>query len=162
MKNTDLIVGVDLAKNKKSEDYTDMLDLYVMIEEELEKIEAERVKQEKARLAREKETRRIDSLKNVWQKRANKMTLNVKYVEAFNKNNMSVFKNGEYVGIIDHLGKVIVNADVYKAAKQYDGFIVLMNDIKEPTKVLNDSEAPFYRWFTGGLLNTCYNALDVI
>lgn len=125
----------DLAKNKKSEDYTDMLDLYVMIEEELEKIEVERVKQEKARLAREKEARRIDSLKNVWQKRANKMTLNVNSIEAFNKNNISVFKRGEYVGIIDHLGKVIVNADAYKAVKQYDGFIVLMNDAKEPTKV---------------------------
>ncbi len=27
-------------------------------------------------------------------------------------------------------------------------------------KVLDDSNAPFYRWFTGGKLNTCYNALD--
>jgi propionyl-CoA synthetase len=27
-------------------------------------------------------------------------------------------------------------------------------------KVLDESEAPFYRWFTGGRLNTCYNALD--
>jgi propionyl-CoA synthetase len=27
-------------------------------------------------------------------------------------------------------------------------------------KVLDDSKAPFYRWFTGGKLNTCYNALD--
>ncbi len=27
-------------------------------------------------------------------------------------------------------------------------------------KVLDDSRAPFYRWFTGGELNTCYNALD--
>jgi len=26
--------------------------------------------------------------------------------------------------------------------------------------VLDDRSAPFYRWFTGGLLNTCYNALD--
>lgn len=26
--------------------------------------------------------------------------------------------------------------------------------------VLDDSDAPFYRWFTGGRLNTCYNALD--
>jgi propionyl-CoA synthetase len=26
--------------------------------------------------------------------------------------------------------------------------------------VLDDSKAPFYRWFTGGRLNTCYNALD--
>lgn len=27
--------------------------------------------------------------------------------------------------------------------------------------VLDASQAPFYRWFTGGELNTCYNALDV-
>ena len=27
-------------------------------------------------------------------------------------------------------------------------------------KVLDESKAPFYRWFTGGQLNTCYNALD--
>ena len=27
-------------------------------------------------------------------------------------------------------------------------------------RVLDDSGAPFYRWFRGGLVNTCYNALD--
>ncbi len=27
-------------------------------------------------------------------------------------------------------------------------------------RVLDDSRAPFYRWFTGGRLNTCYNAID--
>ena len=27
-------------------------------------------------------------------------------------------------------------------------------------KVLDDSDAPFHRWFTGGRLNTCHNALD--
>lgn len=27
-------------------------------------------------------------------------------------------------------------------------------------KVLDDSRKPFYRWFVGGELNTCYNALD--
>ena len=27
-------------------------------------------------------------------------------------------------------------------------------------KVLDDSRKPFYRWFRGGRLNTCYNALD--
>jgi propionyl-CoA synthetase len=27
-------------------------------------------------------------------------------------------------------------------------------------RVLDDSRTPFYRWFTGGRLNTCYNALD--
>ncbi len=28
-------------------------------------------------------------------------------------------------------------------------------------RVFDDSRAPFYRWFTGGRLNTCYNALDL-
>ncbi len=27
-------------------------------------------------------------------------------------------------------------------------------------RVLDDSQAPIYRWFSGGKLNTCYNALD--
>ena len=27
--------------------------------------------------------------------------------------------------------------------------------------VLDDSRAPFYRWFAGGIVNTCYNALDL-
>jgi len=27
-------------------------------------------------------------------------------------------------------------------------------------KLLDHSRAPFYRWFTGGVLNTCYNCLD--
>src|SRR5688500_3309367 len=28
-------------------------------------------------------------------------------------------------------------------------------------RVFDDSRPPFYRWFTGGTLNTCYNALDL-
>lgn len=27
-------------------------------------------------------------------------------------------------------------------------------------KVLDDSHKPFYRWFAGGVINTCYNAID--
>jgi propionyl-CoA synthetase len=27
-------------------------------------------------------------------------------------------------------------------------------------RVLDDSRPPFYRWFAGGELNTCYNAID--
>src|ERR671934_2826949 len=34
-------------------------------------------------------------------------------------------------------------------------------DWDEPwRRVLDDSRAPFYRWFAGGRINTCYNALD--
>ena len=31
---------------------------------------------------------------------------------------------------------------------------------KKWDKVLDDTNKPFYRWFAGGELNTCYNALD--
>ena len=32
---------------------------------------------------------------------------------------------------------------------------------KKWEKVLNDSKKPFYQWFSGGKINTCYNALDL-
>ena len=38
------------------------------------------------------------------------------------------------------------------------------NDIfwfKKPTKILNNSNPPFYKWFEDGVTNTCYNALDI-
>ena len=31
---------------------------------------------------------------------------------------------------------------------------------KAPTKVLDDSNPPFYNWFPDGELNICYNAID--
>ncbi len=36
----------------------------------------------------------------------------------------------------------------------------LVDWISAPTRVLDGDRAPFYRWFAGGVLNTCYNALD--
>ena len=32
---------------------------------------------------------------------------------------------------------------------------------KKPTKILNSSKPPFYKWFEDGTTNTCYNALDL-
>ncbi|MFQ5955526.1 MAG: propionyl-CoA synthetase, partial [Kiloniellales bacterium] len=40
-----------------------------------------------------------------------------------------------------------------EAAEQIDWY-------KRWDKVLDDSSPPFYRWFGGGLVNTCHNALD--
>src|SRR5689334_1645245 len=39
------------------------------------------------------------------------------------------------------------------AAKDIDWY-------QAPTAVLDRSRAPFYRWFAGGVMNTCFNALD--
>ena len=32
---------------------------------------------------------------------------------------------------------------------------------KKPSKILNKSIPPFYKWFEDGVTNTCYNALDI-
>ena len=32
---------------------------------------------------------------------------------------------------------------------------------KKPSKILNKSNPPFYKWFEDGVTNTCYNALDL-
>ena len=32
---------------------------------------------------------------------------------------------------------------------------------KKPSKILNSSNPPFYKWFEDGITNTCYNALDL-
>ena len=31
---------------------------------------------------------------------------------------------------------------------------------KKPSKILNKSNPPFYKWFEDGVTNTCYNAID--
>jgi len=40
-----------------------------------------------------------------------------------------------------------------EAAKAIDWY-------REPSVVLDTSQSPFSRWFAGGILNTCFNALD--
>ena len=32
---------------------------------------------------------------------------------------------------------------------------------KKPSKILNSSSPPFYKWYEDGITNTCYNAVDV-
>ena len=60
----------------------------------------------------------------------------------------------------------------YKFKKIYDQSInnpeqfwdEASNDIfwfKKPTKILNKSNPPFYKWYEDGVTNTCYNALDI-
>jgi len=36
----------------------------------------------------------------------------------------------------------------------------LIDWVRQPERILDDSKPPFYRWFAGGELNSCYNALD--
>ncbi len=55
----------------------------------------------------------------------------------------------------DTYAESIENAEAFwaKQAEQIHWY-------KKWDKVLDDSNEPFYRWFPGGQINTCYNALD--
>ncbi len=59
---------------------------------------------------------------------------------------------GEYKRIYD---ESINNPEAFwkRAAEEIDWY-------KEPTKILDASNKPFYRWFVDGEMNTCYNAVD--
>ena len=49
-------------------------------------------------------------------------------------------------------------------AKPEEFWDKISNDVfwfKKPTKILNKSNPPFYKWFEDGKTNTCYNALDI-
>ena len=55
-------------------------------------------------------------------------------------------------------------SDYSRSLRDPDGFwgdaASAIHWFKEPDRVLDDSNPPFYRWFRGGQLNSCYNALD--
>src|SRR5216110_1901079 len=58
-----------------------------------------------------------------------------------------------------------IQDDVYAQwVKDPEGFWAEAGDAihwnKRWDRVLDSSRAPFYRWFPGGVVNTCYNALD--
>src|ERR1700746_443233 len=59
-----------------------------------------------------------------------------------------------------------IHGDLYtRSLRDPDGFwAAAAEDIywdRRWDRVLDRSREPFYRWFAGGMLNTCYNALDV-
>ncbi len=124
-----------LAKNKNSEEYTQFLDLYILIEEELEKQIAEEKRIEAERLRKENELQRIDSLKIVWKNTSKEFEIKADSIYSFNKNNVALFKSGENFGLINDRGTILLDADTYKNANAFEGYFLLMDTKNEPTKI---------------------------
>ncbi|MFZ8926448.1 MAG: acetyl-coenzyme A synthetase N-terminal domain-containing protein, partial [Candidatus Nanopelagicales bacterium] len=57
-------------------------------------------------------------------------------------------------GVAAHARSLAEPADFWARAAH------LIDWVTPPEQTLDDSGAPLYRWFTGGELNTCANALD--
>lgn len=124
-----------LVKKKNTEEYQQLLELYVNIEEEIEKIVAEEKRKEEERIRREKELRRIDSLKTVWTTKSNALSLQVDSIYNFDKNGIALFTIEGNYGLLNDKGEVIAEANEYKDAKVFDAYVLLVDNPTTPTKI---------------------------
>jgi len=128
-----------IAGENKTEEYDDFVELYVNIKEELEAELAAKIAEEKRleeeRLLKEKEIRRIEYLTKTWKEKSSSLSLNVDNIYPFNENNIAVFSKDGFFGILNDKGAILVNADTYKDVLSYDGYILLKDKAKEPSKI---------------------------
>lgn len=124
----------NLETKKTSEEYTELLELYVDVEEKLIAIAEEKKRKEEIRLAKEKELKRIDSLKQVWATKSNLLSFKADSIYTFNKKNTAVVKVDDKFGLINDRGKIIIEPK-YNNFLSNDGYILFTNKKENPTKI---------------------------
>lgn len=126
-----------LEKDKKSEKYQKILYLFVELEEKIE--EARKIDEEIAykEMLKQKEEQRLDSLKNIWLVKAEKMYFEADSIYSFDKNGIAVFKNKKgNVGVVDVSGNEIIAPNQYTGFMHFDGFVILKEGISnQATKI---------------------------
>lgn len=122
-------------KNKNRKEYKTNIEIGINIDEKIEELEAEEKRLEEERIAKEKELKRIDSLKTIWKANSDALSITADSIYKFNKDNIGLFKKGDYFGIISDNGIVLLEADTYKKAIAFDGYTILANKESNPTKV---------------------------
>jgi len=125
----------DLNPDNKTSEYQDMLLMYVNIEEAMEAIAIEDEKLRLEKLEQERQQRRLDSLTAIWTAEYETFLINMDSITAFNSYNIAAYFKGGNVGIMDHLGQVLVEANTYKEAIEYDGFVLLLDNVERPTRI---------------------------
>ena len=124
-----------LEKNTTSEDYLNNTEHSILIIENIEILKNKIQAAELERLRKEKELRRIDSLKTVWKNKSEALTLKVDSIYSFNKNNIAIYQKDDFFGVIDDRGKILIEASEYKDALSSEGFILLKNKKEETNKI---------------------------
>ena len=122
-------------KNKSRKEYKTNIEIGISIDEKIEELEAEEKRLEEERIAKEKELKRIDSLKTIWKAKADALSISSDSIYKFNKDNLGLFKKGDFYGIISDKGVVLVEAEIYKRAITFDGYTILANKESNPTKI---------------------------
>ena len=124
-----------LTQKIKPKNYKENVVFSVTLDEKIEELEAEEKRLEEERIAKEKELRRIDSLKTVWKSSSNALSIIADSIYSFNKDNIGLFKKGNYFGIMSDKGVVLLEAENYKKAIMFDGYTILANKESNPTKI---------------------------
>jgi hypothetical protein len=124
-----------LSNNNTSEEYLNNVESQVLIIETIEEVETKLAVEKAALLRKEKEMKRVDSLKSTWNSKSKSLSLKVDSIYKFNKNNSAIFKVENYYGVISDRGEVLVKADEYNSFLSFDGFFILKNKEKEATKI---------------------------
>lgn len=125
------------GRNKNSEEFINNSDNYVFILENIENINDKLEKIEADRIKKEKELRRIDSLKTVWINKSNALSFKADSIYKFNKNNVALYTNAGYFGLINDRGEILLKANEYEDAITFDGFIIFKNKEINPTKLFS-------------------------
>ncbi|QVY64873.1 hypothetical protein [Polaribacter sp. Q13] len=124
-----------LTTNKASEEYTNNLENLILIQETIEELEAKMKKEEYERIKKEKEHQKIDSLKMFWKKKSESLSLKVDSIYRFNANNVALYSKDGNFGVVDDMGRIIVEATDFKDAISSEGFILLKNKKEEASKI---------------------------
>lgn len=125
----------DLEKDKSLEEYQTMLETFVNIQEEIDKYIAEQKVLEAQRLREKNEARRLDSLNNLWIDKSKNYAIKIDSIYNFNKYNLAVFSKDGQLGVMDDIGNVVENPQNYKHFITYDGYIVMLDQPQNPTKI---------------------------
>ncbi|MGJ8760026.1 MAG: hypothetical protein ACSHXA_05745 [Polaribacter sp.] len=124
-----------LEQDNTAEGYIKNLESLILIQESIESLETKLKKEEEQRLRREKASKKIDSLKSLWNQKSESLSIKVDSIYNFNTNNVALFKKDGNFGVIDDRGRIVVEATDYKDAISSEGFILLKNKKEQPNQI---------------------------
>ena len=125
----------ELEEDKTTEDYQNMLETYVNIQEEIDKYIAEQKALELKRLREDKEAHRLDSLNKLWTDMSKAYIIKIDSIYKFNKYNVAVYSKDGQLGIMDDVGNIIDKPQNYNHFITYDGYILMLDKQKNPEKI---------------------------
>ena len=96
-----------LETDKSTEEYGTMLETVVNIQDEIDEFIIEQKALKVKRLKEERETRRLDSLNNLWTNLSRAYTIKMDSIYKFNQYNLAVFSKNGQLCIMDDVGTIV-------------------------------------------------------